>query len=251
MHPFRLPIAVAIGILVSFGLETESSGSVVLWAWERPEDFRFLKAPYPGIAYWTGTFRIAARSSSRDLELSLHRRRQALEVPTGVHLMPVLRIEIPQALPADRLSGAAASRFAEAIWATVETESSEGLQIDFDARKSERSFYLHVLRRLKTLLGSRRRLSMTALASWCFDDRWLNGTPADEVVPMFFRMGADTSRIRSALESGVRIPEPLCRKATGLSIDETWKSPIAHTSNPTYIFNPQPWKSGDPIGDIR
>ena len=56
---------------------------------------------------------------------------------------------------------------------------------------------------------------MTALASFCVGDRWLDGLPVDEVVPMIFRMGTDNERIRSFLAAGNDFQDPMCRTSYG------------------------------------
>ena len=48
------------------------------------------------------------------------------------------------------------------------------IQIDFDATKSERSFYRELITDLRQRLPANVHLSITALASWCMDDDWLS-----------------------------------------------------------------------------
>jgi len=82
-------------------------------------------------------------------------------------------------------------------------------------------------------------LSMTALASWCFGDRWLGRLPVDEVVPMLFRMGRDDRKIRGLLSSHGDVECEACAKAVGLSTDEApWRPPSARR---LYLFCPERW----------
>ena len=92
------------------------------------------------------------------------------------------------------------------------------VQLDFEARPSQRAFWRAVVESTRAALPPGVRLSVTALASWCHGDRWLAGAPVDEVVPMYFRLG----RARPDLErrSAAGTPEPLCRQAHGLADDE-------------------------------
>jgi hypothetical protein len=93
----------------------------------------------------------------------------------------------------------------------------KAVQIDFDARVSERPFYKGLLSKLRKQLPAEKELSMTALASWCIGDRWLEGTAADEVVPMFFSMGADEPNVVMYLQNGRTVHSFNRQKAIGLA----------------------------------
>ena len=91
------------------------------------------------------------------------------------------------------------------------------IQIDFDAADSERDVYRRLLARVRAVLPRTVPLSMTALASWCVGDTWLDGLPVDEAVPMLFRMGPINEPYSSI---GVRPADavPACRAAVGTSL---------------------------------
>ena len=97
---------------------------------------------------------------------------------------------------------------------------------------------------------------MTALASWCLGDRWLDRMPQgviDEAVPMLFRMGPDANGIVAFLESGNRFPVLACRTSLGISTDEafsrsllkgdTWRSTGFSGAKRIYIFSNRPWNA--------
>jgi hypothetical protein len=87
-------------------------------------------------------------------------------------------------------------------------------------------------------------VSITALASFCAGDRWLDDLPVDEAVPMIFRMGADDRTIKTLLVSGEDFREPLCQRSYGISVDE----PLAITFKPDrriYVFNNRSWTPAD------
>ena len=71
--------------------------------------------------------------------------------------------------------------------ATADDATVAALQVDFDARQSQREWYAGVLRRVRAQMPPQMPLSITALASWCsYDGYWLRTLPVDEAVPMLF-----------------------------------------------------------------
>jgi hypothetical protein len=89
-----------------------------------------------------------------------------LRVNPDAVLVATTRIEIPTS---DRtpLSDDLASEVAFAIAHTAQARQVTGVQIDFDATRSQRSFYKAILRELRGTLPARVPISITALASWC------------------------------------------------------------------------------------
>ena len=82
-------------------------------------------------------------------------------------------------------------------------------------------------------------LSMTALASWCAGDAWMDSLPADEIVPMAFRMDRDDIALRALLAREGHFPRPYCQQAAGTATDE---APVTGLQAPRrYHFAPQPW----------
>ncbi|HEV2761630.1 MAG TPA: DUF3142 domain-containing protein, partial [Pyrinomonadaceae bacterium] len=186
---------------------------VVLWAWERPERLDFVDPREAGVAFLARTLRL------RGDEVSVHRRAQPLKVAAGVKLMAVVRVEsdrsqTPHMSPAQRAAAVAA------VVEVFDTPSLRAVQIDFDATVSERDFYREFLHDLRRRSPARLALSITALASWCTYDDWLEGLPVDEAVPMLFRMGADERQVRARVEAGEPFRAPLCRQSLGVSTDE-------------------------------
>ena len=184
---------------------------VMLWAWERPEDLRSLDAG-TGVAFLYETIRI------QDGQAAWQPRRQPLRVRPDTPLVAVTRIETVGAIPPARRD-----ELIDSVSASVVKSSRlpavDGVQIDFDARESERDLYRELLGRVRRRLDPQRSLSITALASWCAGDAWLQGLPVDEVVPMAFRLGPTNEPFRSLAMTG-RWPEPMCRSAVGTSLDE-------------------------------
>ncbi|HSR68682.1 MAG TPA: DUF3142 domain-containing protein [Acidobacteriota bacterium] len=202
---------------------------VMVWAWEREEDLRFLDCSQMGIAYLAGTLQL------QDEEALMRPRFQPLRAPQGCRMMAVVRIESRSAA----LSLEQRQEAVKKILAVVPLERAHGLQIDFDARLSERGFYRALLQDLRREIPAQWPLSMTALASWCLYDGWLGGLPVDEAVPMLFHMGADGPRVRSFLDSGRDFRPPSARGSYGLYSRDT--APRLRPGRRLYLFHPEAW----------
>ncbi|HKP47234.1 MAG TPA: DUF3142 domain-containing protein [Pyrinomonadaceae bacterium] len=207
-----------------------SSPATILWAWERPEDLRFIDSNSVGVAYLAQT--IFLRGSQAVSKPRL----QPLLVSPGTVVMPVTRMEVDKRDPpslSDEQAFAAADEIARLATPTIET-----IQIDFDAAQRERAFYQTMLISLRQRLPAATKISITALGSWCQGDAWLNKLPVDETVPMLFRMGIDRNGILSHL-AGSGFNSPRCQSAAGISTDEQIAN-LPHFHR-VYVFNPNAW----------
>jgi hypothetical protein len=166
----------------------------------------------------------------------VRRRLQPLYTAPLTPLTAVVRIE-SDAKGKTTLSAAQRHAAVERIMEVVRLTKPSGLQLDFDARVSERTFYGLLLRDLRALLPE-IWISITALVSWCGEHSWLKNLPVDEVVPMLFRMGNDAPSTRYRLRRGGDFIEPRCRTSVGISLDEN--SPPSGVRR-RYIFNSKPW----------
>ena len=97
-------------------------------------------------------------------------------------------------------------------------------------------------------LPPRTLLSMTALASWCDSETWLDRAPVDEIVPMLFRMQKGDPAIRRRLAQGKDFRHAKCRTALGISTD----TPLARApaGRRVYLFDPQRWTPTE-FGAVR
>ena len=96
----------------------------------------------------------------------------------------------------------------------VKTAGVLALQIDFDARQSERLWYAALLRELRQAIPASLPLTITALESWCEEDGWIRNLPVADATPMLFRMGPEDRR------SPTDFPAKVCRASIGVSTDE-------------------------------
>jgi hypothetical protein len=208
---------------------------LVLWAWDRPENMAFIDTTKAGVAYLAATIRIGQE------RVSVRPRYQPLHIPPGTELTAVVRIEAVN-IPA-QYSGSLLTDVAAPAIAVAGTDGITSLQIDFDARTSERRFYQDLMEKLRAELPPSVKLTMTALASWCVYDSWISDFPVDEAVPMLFRMGADSRRMHAYLERGGDFRTPLCRRTLGISTDEPL--PEYPEDRRIFIFNPKQWSAED------
>jgi hypothetical protein len=211
--------------------------ALVLWAWERPENFDFIDTRRTAVAYLARTLYL------RGERVVVRPRLQPLEVPEGTRVVAVTRIEVDRHAPPS-LSAAQLQETVEAVAAVARTRTVAAVQIDFDARVSEREFYRALLSALRRRLPESMPLSMTALASWCTHERWLADLPVDEVVPMFFRMGADSRRVHGFLKAGEEFGAGVCGTSAGVSTDEP-VSNLPAQNRRLYVFNPRSWTRDD------
>jgi len=215
-----------------------------LWAWDRPEDLRWLPQG-TGVAYF------AVQFDASDAAFKPTWRRAVLLVAANTPLMPVLHIQSLHTSHPAVLNGDAVALWSSNLAEAIRHLNAQAVQIDFEARASQQAFYHEVLTALRRKLPTTVQLSITALASWCGNDAWLVSLPVDEVVPMYFRMGPSERTLwRRRMMAPANLP-PICRRAAGISIDE-WDALQKDTGAISlmlsdrrrfYLFAPHPWQA--------
>lgn len=209
----------------------DSLPNTFLWAWERPERLDFIDTQHTGVAYLARTIRLSGNT------ISVRPRVQPLILTEGTKVIAVVRIESAR----DAEPSLSETQIADAVQQIAEVGKVigvVGIQIDFDAKASERDFYRQLLFSVRGQLPPTIPLSMTALASWCAGDNWLSDLPVDEVVPMLFRLGVDRLQFLSRLQSSEEPFAQPCNRAAGVSTDEVIRPP---TTRRVYIFSPTSW----------
>ena len=226
MRRYLLLGALPIAISLAAWIDRQSDPlvglpKVILWAWESPQDLRFISPDTAGIAFLARTVRLAGG------EAHTRPRLQPLRYPPGAALIAVVRMEstgggLPspsvaarETLPASRIEGVRA------------------LQVDFDARESERDWYRAFLSELRSAMPTGMPLTITALESWCEESSWIRELPVDDATPMLFRMGPGEHRTPSGFASSI------CSSSVGVSTDELpARVPPARR---LYFFHPGRW----------
>jgi hypothetical protein len=206
--------------------------SVMLWAWERPEDLRFLDPSQAGVVVLAGTVLLHGNSTE------VRPRMQPLRAAPGTTVIPVVRVESDRAEP-PKLTESQRAAAGGAILRLTTAAAVPAIQIDFDAVVSERDFYAGLIRDLRQRLPKNTRISITALASWCLGDSWIAGLPIDEAVPMLFQMGPDEADVHRLLRARGDFSIEVCRNSLGLSTGEPLSRRLA--GRRTYVFHPSAW----------
>ncbi|UXI70101.1 hypothetical protein [Tahibacter amnicola] len=241
-RPKVLPRLLAVALaLVSACVAAEPVNWV--WAWDRPEDLRWLP-PDVGVAWFAGQF------DARGEAFRFTGRRAVLRIRPETKRMPVLHIEAFDRRYPPVLDDAAVARWSDALFEAIRRLDAPVVQIDFEARSGQQRFYRDVLAALRGRLPAAQRISATALASWCGDAAWVDGLPVDELVPMYFRMGAAERGLwQRRMRQSDSLPRA-CRKAAGIATDEWTRHGSAFGPDPMgafagrvlYLFSPRSWQ---------
>jgi hypothetical protein len=201
---------------------------VFLWAWERPENLEFVDASNVGVAVLAKTLIL------NRVGIAVHPRMQPIELPAGIATIAVVRIEKDSGSVDESIRKEAARQILD-----LSSRSASGIQIDFDARASDREFYRSLLADIRRRLPRGKILSITALASWCIGDDWISDLPVDEAVPMLFRLGVGKEEVTRYLAGGGDFRSARSRFSIGISMDERPLKPAADRR--IYVFNPRAW----------
>lgn len=212
---------------------------VIIWSWASDDNLKWLDPHSVAVAYLAGTIVLGKDTAT------FNRRRNLLSIPEAVERFPVFRIENAQSHTPPTES---AIRSAVDLIAThSELARCARLQIDFDAKADERKAYLHLLHALKMRLPANCVLSITALASWCLGDKWLQEAPVDETVAMVFCMGAGKKEALSALKHQHLNSGAPCTQSLGIALCEADTNLQLHQSGcmkrceHLYVFSPLGW----------
>ena len=195
--------------------------TIVLWAWDRAEDLRFLKPGEAEVAALMRTLYL------RNGNVDQWRRKLPLFLPDGLQPIEVTRFEsdgtpLP---PAEQV----ASHFS-----SERLTEFRRLQFDFDVRASQIVWYRELLEQTKTWKST---VSFTSIVSNCLENPWSADLPI-EAVPMLFRMGPQRSTYLDRLQAKGDFARG-CRGSLGISTDEplAWRPPAKRI----YVFNPNRW----------
>ncbi len=237
-----VPRAPATGLLRSlpaallcalFGTATPASAQQIAWLWDEAE--------LP--AWSTQEAAVLHRHvllSGAAIRTRPRMRQPAL--PAGTRVTPVLHVEVSIVRPPEDIEGSRALIVGAALDAAADSTSG-WVQLDMEAKPSQRQFYHSLVRQIRAALPPRMRLSVTALTWWCRSPAWLDNLDADEVVPMFFRMGRDSAELRELIEHQPERLHQRCRGGTaGFSPQEPFSAEVEARYTKRYWFDRRAWR---------
>lgn len=163
-------------------------------------------------------------------------------VAPATRITPVVHVEVSTVNPPVDIDRRRAM-IVRAMQEAAHGSTSGWVQLDMEAKPSQRAFYRSLVQQLRAELPPQLRLSVTALAWWCRSPAWLDGLAADEVVPMFFRMGRDSAQLRDIIEHSPATLHPSCRAGSaGFSPQEPFAPQVTARYRKTYWFDRHAWK---------
>jgi hypothetical protein len=169
------------------------------------------------------------------------RRMRALPLAASTRVVPVVHVQLDGKIP-PRFTRQQADAIQHAVMVAGQRSTSAWVQLDLEAPDSQHDWYRTLVRQLREALPVSLKLSVTVLASECTRDDWLDTLAADEVVPMFFRMGESADGYHDIL---VYHPERLsqrCRQqALGLAVQEPLPLAVQQRYARRYWFNYASW----------
>jgi hypothetical protein len=208
----------------------------IVWAWERREDLRWLPGGV-GVAY------VASAVDLAGPRIRIAPRAKPLLVNADTRVIPVVHVDASWREPPE-LNTAQRQALVDQVLIVARRAAVQNgvrvVQLDFEARLSQREFLADVVRDIRAQLAPTTALSITALASWCMGDYWLSNVQADELVPMAFRMGRDSERLRRQLAQQGFV-HSRCQDAVGLATDEPLAGKAATQAKRRYYFSPTSW----------
>ncbi|WP_343732491.1 hypothetical protein [Duganella sp.] len=167
--------------------------------------------------------------------------------PPASRITPVVHVEVSTVKPPIDIESRRAM-IVRAMHEAADVSTSGWVQLDMEAKPSQRLFYRSLVRQLRSELSPQMKLSVTALAWWCRSPAWLDDLGADEVVPMFFRMGKDSARLRDIIVHSPATLHASCRDVAGFSPQEAFAPQVTARYHKTYWFDRYAWKRGTDIG---
>ncbi|MBY0550082.1 MAG: DUF3142 domain-containing protein [Candidatus Obscuribacterales bacterium] len=213
-------LAILLTILLAQSIPRTSSAATlqsprtILWAWHRSEDLSYIDPREFAVAYLACSVLLSGN------EVRTNWRQQPLKVPERTILMPVVRVDTdPKQTPT--LDSKMVRNLTGLIARIASRPRSSRIQVDFDARLSERDFYRQLLTEVRQTVPAQMPLSITALASWCLFDNWLANLPVSETVPMMFSLGTERTKVLNYFRSGKQFLHPGCCDALGVSLEDS------------------------------
>jgi hypothetical protein len=173
----------------------------------------------------------------------LYRRRATSPVlAKGTRVTPVVHVEVDVLNPPPP-PYQYREKIIDSVLNAAASSTSGWVQLDYEAPPSHQAFYKDLVHEIKQRLPSGMKLSVTTLAWWCSAGNRLDDLDADEVVPMFFKMGKDSAQIKRILRDNPQALNAACQgKSAGFALQERPEPEVIRRYSRTYWFDYQGWK---------
>jgi len=218
-----------------------ASGEDIAWVWDH-------QAPPLRAQAWAVTVTQLQLTGESLVERP---RLRALPPAGQRRVTPVVHVEQVPRLPAAALTETQQAAIAARVLAAARRSSSGWVQLDFEARPAQRDSYQALVAKIRRELPGTHKLSVTLLAWQCRSAAWITPLAADELVPMFFRMGRETPQWLALIQDGATALQPRCRQeAAGFAPTLTPPAPWQARWPRRYWFNLAPGSStvwADPL----
>lgn len=230
---FSQTLFFAIALFLSWQVFASQEKSV-LWVWDRPDNLNDLNLTFAKeyqVAPLLATIHISESG------LKVEERHHSFLAPDQREKMGVLRIDTPK-LRTLSLANELIDPLVFIITAYEYRFKLDAIQLDFDAKLSERKFYDLLLKKLRSRLQTKTKLSITAIASW-FTDRWWKDSSVDEIVFMFYPLRASEVNFYKNLLRNPSYFKAKPKISVAFSVQDPMERPAkAHR---VFWFNHQGW----------
>lgn len=227
----KIILGVAIILLCSISFFfLQKRPMVYLYAWERSENFLFLKnTHHVGVAYF------ALQIELYDDHITSYRRTTDLVIPKHITSFPVVRIDMKSKAPQRY-------EIALSMIADLCNKSTVHMcQVDFDITKSQETFFKIFMNQLSLRIHKDVVMTATALPYKCYSGDFYHDVPIAYAVPLLVNVGADDAYLTSQTKKHDIFLGEKCTTAIGVSTYESQYVPSYFKGREVYLFSNTPW----------
>jgi hypothetical protein len=218
--------------LLSLLIWSTAKPKLILWSWQRNDDLTYIDDNV-SVAPLVATIFVNAKG------VLVEPRRNVLKINKNITLIPVIRLEIP---PHIKVSDDHIETIVRHIRSFVTSSNARCVQIDFDARKSQRPLYEKILTQLHAAMPA-IELSITALTSWCVGDVWIDTLPITHAVPMMYNLGKNAHEFKDDFKTKRKWRSKKCNGYIGFECNDMFTKPPRGWH--VYVFNNNAWTADD------
>ncbi|WP_417904671.1 hypothetical protein [Candidatus Tisiphia endosymbiont of Micropterix aruncella] len=220
-----VPLTMALYCTISF-LTHDKTPNLTLWSWHRSDDLLFIDNN-TAIASLIATIYI-------DLDkIKIMPRTNTLTTAANSFIIPVFRLEMQAK---GKLNAKSLTDLSNIILSA--SKPRQLIQLDFDATYNQRKIYSQLI---ETLVKNNRKISITALSSWCMFDNWIDKLSIEYAVPMVYqgrRENQDIRRVKKFFTDNKNWRSKKCQNYIGLMTDDVLTVP---TNFNIFLFNKDKW----------